>query len=431
VLGLSNFFAFRKDILGYTKQLATYGDVVRVKMGPTDAYFIYHPDHIYQVLVEQVERFPRSKTVKRVLGNMIGQGLLITDGSYWRKQRKLLQPAFHHKRIEAYGTEMVNLTAKLIEGWKPGEIRDISADMQRLALDIVSKTLFDTVDEGFAQRVHEVAVRLQDSSGRRLRTPIDLDWIPSPSNRQYFTDLKVLDDIIWEIINQHRKDNVDKGDFLSMLMNIRDENGEGMTDQQVRDEAITLFLAGHDTTALALAWAFYLLYTHPEVAQKLRAEVDRVLGDRLPTVADLPALQYTDWVFKEVMRLYPSAYFASREVAEETQMGGHTLKKGGQLFYLAYHIHRDTRFFPEPERFNPDRWDNNFEKSLPKCAYVPFSAGPHICIGNQFALMEGRLLLAMIAGRWNFERVPGPEIYPVPHITLYPSSAIQMRVQPR
>ena len=430
-LGLKTLRAFQKDILAFTGNAASYGDVAAFKLGPVDAYLLSNPADVYRILVEDVDKFPRPDTIKRVLGRMVGKSILLTDGAFWLRQRRLVQPAFHHKRIESYAELMVAQTEHLLAKWQDGEQRDFSADMQRLALDIVAETLFNSQDDRFADQIHAVAVRLQAGVARRLRQPIDLDWPPTVDNRHHRRDLAVLDRLMRSIIEERRKSNVDQGDLLSMLMASQDVDGSLMSDQQVRDEAITLFLAGHDTTALALAWTFYLLAQNPDIATKLNEEVDRVLAGRAPTMADLPGLTYTDQIVKEVLRLYPSAYFASRQAAVDTEIGGYKIRKGAQVFYLPYLIHRDKRFFAEPERFMPERWADGFEKSLPKCAYVPFSAGPHICIGNQFALMEARLILATVAQEWKLELVPGQAIRPVPYITLYPNAPIQMRVSRR
>jgi cytochrome P450 len=430
-LGLRTLREVQADVLTFMTKIRQQGDVVRFSLGPKTAWLISDPALVQTIVMDQVEKFPRPKTVKHVLGKMIGKGILLTDGPYWLSQRRLVQPAFHHKRIENYAQSMVEMTQRLLTRWQDGAQREITADMQRLTLNIVSKTLFNTEDETFADRIHEVATFLQAGVARRLRTGIDLDWLPTSDNRAYRAGLNTLDEIIRSVIQERRRSDVDHGDLLSMLLAATDEQGNKMNDQQVRDEAITLFLAGHDTTSLLLSWAFYLLAKHPDVVRTLEAELDSALQGHAPTLADLPNLPYTEKIVKETLRLYPSAYFTSREAAEDVTLGGYHMRKGTQVFMLSYLLHRDARWFEQPEVFNPDRFTEGFEKSLPRCAYMPFLTGPHICIGNSFALMEAKLVLATICQQWRLEMVRDEVIKPKGYITLYLGSPLEMRLHKR
>jgi len=431
---LGHLSEYRKDSLGYEKYLASnYGDVVHIRWVNRHAYLISHPDDVRQVLVDDAGKFNKAPIYKDLLSYFLGNGLLTSDGSFWRRQRKLAQPAFHHKRIQAYAQVMLDHTARLLSEWKPGEVRDINRDMMRLTLSIVAKTLFNADIEKESNRVGDALTVLLEVTNDRIQSPIQVipEWIPTASNRKRKEAVRALDEIVMGIINERRASAEDQGDLLSMLMMATDEDGHGMTDRQLRDEAVTLVLAGHETTANALAWTWYLLSEHPEVESKLHAELTRVLGDRLPTPEDLRQLEYADMVIKESMRLYPPIPSIARLANEDMVIGGYEVPKGMIITISPHVIHRDPRWYDEPDSFRPERFSKENEKLVPKYAYLPFSNGPRVCIGNSFASMEATLILATIAQQYRLRLTPGQQAIPQATLTLRPKHNLMMALDAR
>jgi cytochrome P450 len=433
-LGIGILAQFRRDPLALFQTLARqYGDIARFPFGPFPAWLVSRPDLVHQMLVEDAGKFYKTRALKRALGPSLGNGLLLNDGESWRRQRRLVQPAFHMKRIEAYGQVMVDFAQRMLDEWKPGQTREINHDMMKLTLGVVAKTLFDADVSDKADRIGDaITVGLETTNkqfGRIINLP---DWVPTRDNRRAKRALKTLDEVIMGFIHARRASGEDKGDLLSMLLlSVDAEAGGSMTDRQVRDEVFTLFAAGHETTANTLTWTWYLLSQNPRVEAKLHEELDRVLGGRPPTMGDLPQLPYTDVVIKESMRLYPPAWTVARQVMAPVTMGGFTIPAGETIFASQWVSHRDPRYFKDPEQFVPERWDGGFEKSLPKGAYFPFGAGPRICIGNTFALMEARLVLAAMAQHYQPRLAPGQVIATEPLITLRPRYGMKMIVESR
>ncbi|MFN8468480.1 MAG: cytochrome P450 [Caldilineaceae bacterium] len=421
-----------------------YGPIVRFGILGRQFVLLADPELIRGVLVEKADLFPKAQRDVEILGRFLGKGLVTNNGASHRKQRKLAQPAFHHRRIQAYAETMVDYAAAQVDGWHDGAVYDIGEEMRRLTMYIVAKTLFD-VDhdeiEAFAAGVGVSIHNLQQISDERFDELFSLpDWLPTARNRLDRRSRETLNAAVDQIIALRRAQSVDgevpdRGDLLSMLMLARDEDGRPMDDQQLRDEVVTLFVAGHETTSSALTWTWLLLAQHPEVAARLHAELDAVLGPepgRLPTLADLPQLPYTLQVIKESMRLYPPVWVLNtRTASEDTTIGDYEIPKGTNIFISQYVMHRQARFFPEPQRFDPARWTPEFEASLPKFAYMPFGGGPRVCIGNSFAMMEAQLLLATIAKRWDLALLPGQSPAPSALITLGPKTPIQMRAHRR
>jgi cytochrome P450 len=431
---LGNLADYQKDSLGYDRHVArTLGDVVHIRWVNRHAYLISHPDAVRQVLVDDAAKFNKAPIYKDLLAYFLGNGLLTSDGEFWRRQRKLAQPAFHHKRIQAYATTMVDHTERLLRGWEPDETRELDHDMMRLTLSIVAKTLFDADIEKSANQVGEALTVLLEVTNRRIQSPIQVipEWLPTAGNRQRREAVRALDAIVMGMINERRASGQDRGDLLSMLMLARDDDGHGMTDQQLRDEAVTLVLAGHETTANALTWTWYLLSQHPEVEARLHAELDQVLGGRAPTAEDLRRLPYTDMVIKESMRLYPPIPSFARQANEDMEIGGYTVPKGLIISISPNVIHHDPRWYPEPDAFRPERFSKENEKLLPKYAYLPFSSGPRVCIGNSFASMEAVLILATMAQRYRLRLVPGHPVVPQATLTLRPKFGMKMVVEAR
>jgi cytochrome P450 len=422
---------FSRDRLGsLTRWRDEYGDVVSVWFGPRPVLLVYHPDAIEQVLVEQNRKFIKHYRI-RGLTRTLGNGLLSSSGEFWRGQRKLAQPAFHRDRIASYAGAMVDAAARALESWRPGQVRDVQDDLMRLTLEIVAKTLFDADiadDAGGASAAMEVLMNNFVARGGSL-IPIPR-WIPTPLNIKFELAARRLDRIILGLIAERRRTGADHGDLLSMLMQARDdESGRRMSDGQLRDEAMTLFMAGHETTANTLAWAFYLLAQHPEVEEKLRAELRAVLGDRAPALDDLPRLRYTGMIVSETLRLYPTVWTLGREAIEPAEVGGYPVPVGTTVMMPQWAVHRDPRWFDDPEAFRPERWTEENRASMHRYAYFPFGGGPRICIGNNFALMEASLLLASIAGRFRLELAPDAEVVPLPTITLRPAKGLKMVVR--
>lgn len=428
-----NLLEFRRDAMRFLLHSAReYGDVVRFFFGPWPAYLINHPDDVHQVLVKQVSKFNKSVIYKQTLAEYLGNGLLISDGDYWKRQRRLAQPAFHTQRIAAYAETMSDYSARMLATWQPGQTRNVADDMMKLTLYIVAKTLFDADVSGQSDRVAEALEVLLHSVIEQSQIIIRLpDWIPTPARARKKWSIEALHRFTMDIIRERRASGEDKGDLLSMFLLAQDEDGGGMSDVQVRDEALTIFLAGHETTANALTWTLYLLSQHPEVEARLHEEVDRVLAGRQPGLADVPQLAYTEQVLKESMRLYPPAWSFARQPLENVELGGYTIPARSTVVISSYVIHRDPRFFPDPERFDPERFAPHNEEQIHKYAYLPFGGGPRICIGNNFAMMEAKLILASIAQRYRLRLAPGHRVEPEPLVTMRPKYGMKMILEAR
>ena len=391
-------------------------------------YFLNHPDLIESVLISQSQNFAKDKVIQNSRW-FLGQGLLTSEGSEWRQQRRLCQPAFHRERLSSYGRTMSAYTEEMLAGWPQGEVRDIHQEMMQLTMRIVAKVLFSVEVSEDAQKVAAALnLLMRHTSGFRMIMPPPLRHLPLPALVRVKRAVRELDEIVNRIIRQRRASGEDTGDLLSMLMAARDEDGSAMTDRQLRDEIMTFLLAGHETTAVSLSWTWYLLSEHPQVAQKLRQELNDVLGGRTPQLEDLARLPYTDKVVKESMRLYPPAWSLARTAAKEMEIAGYRLPVGANVVMSPWIIHRDPRFFKDPDQFNPDRWTVQTTQQLPRFAYFPFGGGPRLCIGASFAMMEANLLVATIAQRFQLHLVPGHPVDPLPGITLRPRHGMRMQI---
>ena len=442
---LGSLRPFRANPLQYLLDTSrTYGPIARLSIFNTPIYLINNPDYIREVLVANNKQFPKADLDMEMLRRFIGVGLLTSEGAYHRQQRRLIQPAFHMRRIAGYADTMTDYTDRHIATWQDGDIRDISEEMMALTMFIVSKTLFDAdMDDmqGMAATVGKAIHILQKVTNEEYKFPIMLpEWLPTPNNRQRKEQRTILYDIIEQIIDE-RLDGAengriqDTGDLLSMLLLAEDEAGHSLSKQQVRDEAVTLFAAGHETTSNALTWTWYLLSQHPDVQARLHQEVDEVLGrganGRLPTLDDLPHLPYTEMVIKEALRLYPPAWIlGARQAAVDAELDGYPIPQGSLIFISPYVMHRQEQYYPDPEQFDPERFSPEREAELPRYAYIPFGGGPHVCIGNSFAMMEARLLLATIAQRFQLTLLQ-ESITPLPLITLGIKEGLRMLVEER
>jgi len=430
---VGNIPEYIRDPLGFLSECARkHGDVVRMTFFKGEVYLCNNPEDIQYILVNSNRSFTKSYG-DGSMQTLLGNGLLTSEGDFWRRQRRLAQPAFHRERISSYGEVMVAYTERMLASWRDGEMHDIHQDMMRLTLEIVAQTLFSTDIGGDAQEVGTAleAAMEQLSSQESLLQALIPENFPTPRYVRFRKAVEQLNEIIYGIIRQHRTSGQDRGDLLSMLLDARDEDGSQMTDQQLRDEVMTLILAGHETTALTLSWTWYLLAQHPEAEAELLAELQTALGGRAPTVTDLPRLQYTEAVIKESMRLYPPAWATGRKAMHDCEIGGYSIPAGAELLLCQWVVQRDPRYYDNPEAFMPYRWKDEAIKRLPKYAYFPFGGGPRLCIGNSFAMMEAVLLLAAMAQKFHCALVPGHPVTPWPSITLRPKHGIKMVVSRR
>ncbi|HEX6903898.1 MAG TPA: cytochrome P450 [Thermoanaerobaculia bacterium] len=429
---LSTIFALRRDPLGFLERVAArHGDLAHLRVGPYRLLFINHPDLLHEVLVAKHESFAKGRALDQAR-DVFGQGLLTSEGEFHRKQRRLIQPAFHRRRIEAYAEAMAADAEAAASKWRHGETVDIAQEMMRLTLRIVARCLFSVdVEEDEAREVGQALDDLIAAFSVSVPLARVLRKLPLPSVRRARRAVETLDALVYRLIAERRRAGGGGEDLLSLLLDARDEEGGGMDDRQVRDEIMTLFLAGHETTANALSWSWYLLAGHREAEARFHAEIDAVLGDRLPGAADVPSLPAVRQVLAESMRLYPPAWAISRRVVEPVTIGGYPLPAGSGVLASQWIAHRDPRFFADPLSFRPERWTEDFEASLPKLAYFPFGGGPRLCIGMGFAWMEGILLLATIGRRWRMRLVPGHPVEPSPRITLRPKHGVRVMLERR
>jgi cytochrome P450 len=427
----SLFGAMQQNPLDYFTAMAQkYGDVSGMRIGKFRSLFINHPDLIEDVLVDNSRLYYKGR-ILRANKYLFGEGLLTSEGDFWLRQRRLAQPAFHRARVNAYAATMAEYAAQLIATWRNGEERDIHEEMMQLALRIVSKTLFDADVTRDAKEIGEtldVLLQIAANFGRTILVPL---WVPSPRNIRAKLGIKRLEKVIYRIIAERRANGGDTGDLLSILLHAQDEDGTHMNDRQLRDETITLFLAGHETTANTLAWTWWLLAQNPAVEKKFHEELDGALGGRVPEVDDLPKLAFLNNVLTESLRLYPTAWGMARLAAEEHEIAGYPVRPGYGVAFAQWVIHRDPRWFDAPLEFRPERWDNGLAKQLPRFAYFPFGGGPRQCIGNTFALMEASVVLATIGQKFRFQLVPNHKVTPLASITLRPKNGIQVRLETR
>ena len=412
----------------------TFGDVGYYAVAGLHVYQVNHPDFIRQILVDQSEKFQKARFIKRGFAPLAGEGLLTSDGDLWRRQRRLIQPAFQPKHLAAYGEVMATHASRLADSFREGETRDIHFDMMTLTLGVVVKTLFGYDMDEDGERLGALMTAVLDATNARLINAFQIPaWVPTPRHLRERRAIAALDTIVQRMIRSRRESaSPPDDDLLARLLAARDEeSGDGMSDRQLRDEMMTLFLAGHETTANALTWTIYLLSQHPDVAERLEHELDAVLGGRAPTPADLPKLAYAEMVIRESMRLYPPAPGFAREPTEDVTLGEYTVPAGSLISIITTALHRDKRFCPDPDRFDPDRFAAGWMDRIPRYAYLPFGGGPRVCIGNGFALMEARLILATLAQRYRFTLVPGQDVTPVQLVTLRPKGGLRVVVHSR
>jgi cytochrome P450 len=411
-----------------------YGDIVRIPVILQSRILLNHPDYIQQVLIFQQNKFHKSTLSKEATERLLGQGLLISEGDFWRRQRRLAQPAFHRHRINEYSSAMVECAESQGRTWRDGETRNMAEEMMALTLEAAVRTLFGTTLPGEAKRVgHAMSFLMRYSLGR-ARKPINIpaNW-PTPRNKRATREYDFLDSLVYRIISERKAQpsSNHRNDLLSMLMGAMDEDGSQMSPKQLRDETMTLFLAGHETTALTLAWTWYLLSQNPAAETRLHEELRDVLGGRPPEVADLARLPYLHAVVSEVLRLYPPAYLLARTAIAPFTIGGYDFGPGETVLMSQWVMHRDARYYDEPDAFRPERWLDGLADRLPPGAYFPFGDGPRRCIGQGFAMLESALVIATLAQQFQFRLAPGRPVVPEPLVTLRPKHGISMTIRAR
>jgi cytochrome P450 len=398
-------------------------------------YFINDAEYVKRILLDNVANYPKSVTFRNNLRPFLGDGLLISEGEFWKRQRRLMQPAFHLRRLKALAEAMADAAARMAGGWRNGAILDVMAAMNAVTMEIVANTLFGADVSGEIDEVAEAMAVLQEETGRvRPSAFFELpEFLVRPRGARFRSAVATLDRVVNRIVAERRGARALHEDLLTMLLEARDEStGEGMTERQLRDELVTLFLAGHETTAISLTWTFHLLAQNPEAEAKLHAEVDAVLGERAaPAFEDLERLPYARMVAEESMRLYPPAYVFSRTAAAEDRLGPYRMPKGAHIVISPYALHRRADYWPDPDAFRPERFAPQAVAERPKHAYLPFGGGPRICVGNAFAMMEHAIVLSAVARRWRLRAIPGREVRTEPRITLRPRGGLPMHLARR
>jgi cytochrome P450 len=426
----------RRDLVGFGARLQRdYGDVAHFRLGPLPCYQLTHPDHIQEVLVRKAKRFRKPARLKHVFSRFEGNGLVISDGELWSRQRRLVQPAFQPARLQTYAAPIARLAEQRIDRWGAQAEVDISAEMMRLTLAVVAQTLFSASVDEVVDQLGAAVAAIQEWSIRELnRIAAWPRWLPLFGQPKARRALAFVDELVRKVIRERRASGIWHDDLLGRLLDAVDTEGDGkgMSDRQLRDEMVTLLLAGHETTGVALSWTAWLLACHADVQERVAAEVRAVLRGRPPESADLPRLVPVEQVLKEALRLYPPVYFFSREAAERVEIAGYEMTAGSQVFLSPYLTQRDARWFPEPERFDPLRFTLENEERLPACAWFPFGAGPRACVGRGFAMMEGTLILASVLQHYRLERAPGQgEPEPEWQLSLHPKGGIRLAVRRR
>lgn len=415
---------FQSDQIAFVTSIhEEYGDVVKTRIVNEDWVFVRDPEIIHEINVRRADEFQKPRLAKTLWKLFLGNGLVPNDGEHWRRQHDMVKPGFHRHRIDAYAPSMVEYTQHMLAEYQQGEQRDIRRDINNLALWIVGKTLFNAKLEGEADTVfkamHDISEMLVEHINMPLPTP---RWWPSPGNRRKIAAIEAIEGVIHRLIAERRAEGVDKGDLLSTVVFAKDEKGLGMTAREMRDEAMTLIFAGHETTAHNMTWCWYLLCKNPDKAAKAREEIDRVVGKRSLTVEDLDHLPYLNQVMKESFRIMPAVWTYMREPIHDVVIKGWRFKKGNPIFISPLVMGRDSRWHPNPEKFEPERWTREYERKLPKGSYTPFAAGPRVCLGQGFAQMEFRLIIGTLLQNLEPKLAPGFEPDIVPELSMHPGA---------
>jgi cytochrome P450 len=426
----------QRDPLGFLIRTQQVGEVVRLRFLFSPAYLISHPESIKYVLQQHARNYNKDLITYTMFQPMLGQGLLINDGPSWLHQRRLMQPAFHRTRLTTYGTLMTEATVAMLQRWQACSERGVplhmAEEMMRLTLRIVGQALFTLDLNPEVGTVGYAVTTVLELFGDYVFRPFPPLGVPTPRNRRLQRAIHALDQVVYRMIAERRTLQTEGRDLLAMLLLAQDEEtGQGMNDRQVRDEVMTLLLAGHETTANTLTWTWYLLSQSPEIECRLHAELNEVLGGRVPTVADLPELKYTRMVIEEALRLYPPAPILSRKAIAADELQGYPIAANSMIMISPYAVHRHPALWEEPERFDPERFTPERSAIRPAYAYFPFGGGPRVCIGNSFAMMEAQLILSTVAQRYQLRLIPGHPVEPQMVVTLRPRYGLPMTIHAR
>lgn len=416
-------------LIGNLNRFRKYNDIVHLKMGVGDFYLATNPALIQEILVTRQHDFIKGRYLQNTK-KVFGEGLLTSEGDFHHRQRRLIQPSFHHDKIKEYARTIIQYGDRLTGKWKDGSVLDIHGEMTKLTMAIITKCLFDKDVESESEDLSEdLSITIEYFN--RLSSPLARVLGVLPTNKKYVRATGRVDAFVNDLIKERRASREDTGDLMSMLLQAKDVDGTPMTDPQIRDEVLITFAAGHETTANALTWTWYLLSQNSSAEQKMYEEVKSVVGSRPPGWENLPKLDYTRRVLTESMRLYPPAWVVPREATTDSQIGGYLIPHGSQVLVSQYVTHHDPRYYSEPERFDPDRWTPTMKSSLPKFAYFPFGGGARSCVGEPFAWMEGELLLAAISQKWKMHHIEGHKVEMLPQITLRPKHGMMMKLERR
>lgn len=414
-----------------------YGDVVRIRLGPFEGVVLFHPDGIQHILQDNQSNYSKETRTYASLKALAGNGLICSNGDFWLRQRRLMQPAFHQHQINAMNEMMCRETNSMLERWEPfirdGQTLNVAHEMMRLSLEIATQALFGSkVHDPDRLLAKSVSFLMSDTAFRFENPFYPPLWVPVSRNRQFNSAMQDFDQVIYSMITERRRNSQEQtGDLLDMLMQAQEEgNGERMSDKQLRDEVVTLFLAGHETSAIALSWTLYLLSQHPEIEKRLRSELHQVLAGKDPTLVDLPNLVYTRMVIEESMRLYPPAWLTERKALVDDEIGGYLIRAGTTLAITQYVTHRHPDFWDDPHTFNPERFAPQYSGQRPPYAYFPFGGGARQCIGKNLALLETQLVLSMIVQHCRFNLLPDWQVQTEPELSLRLKGGLPMQLRP-
>ena len=423
------------DFLGFLEKMTRlYGPVWQSRVALEHIGLINEPELVQEALTTRSQEFVRTRSQKRLIGRAVGNGLILSDGDFWRRQRRLAQPAFHQQRLRTYLPVIHQIVERFVAGCPTEKPLALGDEMKKLTLEIVAATLLGARPPDDMGKLAQAVNGIQVGVTRLLRLGVPLPaWLPTPNNRRLRRSVEALDAVILPVIAERRRDPGDHGDLLSMFLLAADSEDDQrhMTDEQVRDEVATMFLAGHDTTSHLLAWTFLLLARHPAVYRRIQEEADQVLSEKPPAMEDLRRLTYTEMVLKEVMRLYPPVYIILREPVGDLELGGFSFPQGQMLLLCPWMLHRDPRNFKDPTTFDPERFAPGTAEGISRGAYLPFGAGPHQCIGREFGVLEALMIVALFARKFDLEPSPGQSLEAEALITLAPRDGVEITLHPR
>lgn len=430
---LGSLLDMSRDTLGFfEKSAAEYGAVTKLQLGQFPAYLLNDSDLIEQVLVKKHQDYTKNRVFWRQLKALMGDGLFTAEGAVWQRQRKLSAPAFATQPLQSYAPHMAELAEQVIEPWEDGQVFDMHKGCMDLALRVAARTLLNANVEQDLAGMDQATSWINDEVVARFSRPIFIpDAVPLPGHIRYRRGVAFIDKLIYRIIDEHRSGKGDPEGFIALLMAARDEDDQPMTDKQLRDEIANMLMAGYETTALNISWAFHLLGQHRDIQDAIAAEVREKVGDRTVTYDDLPNLPLVERATIEILRLYPPAWGIGREAAVDTTIGDYAVPKGTTIILSSWVTQRSDKYFEDPLTFNPDRWLGDFRKRLPRFAYYPFGGGPRVCIGNRFAMMEAMLMLATIVRRFDIERLMDRPVKPIASVTLRPEGGIWVKLRKR